>query len=74
MEGDISVETKLGTLWLTEISHATYQDQGLSLGGDGGLFLALEDGDRFDVLCKVPNAAAGLALMSLISCSENPKT
>jgi hypothetical protein len=43
------------TLWLTEISRATCEDQALdNLGGDGGVFVVLEDEveGTFEVLAK----------------------
>lgn len=57
------------TLWLTEISRQTFDEQALSdLGGDGGLFVVLEDlmAGTFDVLAKVASQGAGRNLMALL--------
>jgi hypothetical protein len=58
------------TLWLTEISRVTYDDQALDdLGGDGGVFIVLEDctEGRFDVLAKAASTWAGEALLDLFA-------
>jgi hypothetical protein len=69
MEEDLSVPIdNHRTLWLTEISRATFEDQALAeLGGDGGLFLVLEDcaEGRFDVLAKAASVFAGQALLEM---------
>jgi hypothetical protein len=66
---DISVPLSDGrTLWLTEISRQTFDEQGLeSLESDSGLFVVLEDctTGTFDILAKVASVAAGHALMAL---------
>jgi hypothetical protein len=71
MEEDLSVQIdNHRTLWLTEISRSTYEDQGLdALGSDCGLFLVLEDENeaRFDVLAKAPSPSAGEALLELVA-------
>lgn len=64
------------TLWLTEISRATYEDQALDeLGGDGGLFVVLEDTAtrRFDVLAKAASSSAGEALLDIIAKTMPPR-
>jgi hypothetical protein len=56
------------TLWLTEISRATYEDQALDeLGGDGGVFVVLEDRTEgtFEVLAKAASIWAGESLLNL---------
>lgn len=56
------------TLWLTEISRATYDDQALdNLGGDGGVFVVLEDESEgtFEVLAKAASIWAGESLLHL---------
>jgi hypothetical protein len=58
------------TLWLTEISRATYDDQALDeLGGDGGVFVVLEDTQegKFEVLAKAASTWAGEALLDLFA-------
>ena len=58
------------TLWLTEISRATFDDQALDeLGGDGGLFVVLEDTQegKFEVLAKAASTWAGEALLDLFA-------
>jgi hypothetical protein len=71
MDEDLSVP--LGnhrTLWLTEIFRAAYEDQALDeLGGDGGVFVVLEDcaEGRFDVLAKAASLVAGAELLDLLS-------
>lgn len=58
------------TLWLTEISRATYDDQALDeLGGDGGVFVVLEDTNegKFEVLAKATSTWAGEALLDLFA-------
>jgi hypothetical protein len=56
------------TLWLREISLATFEDQALDeLGSDGGLFVVLEDRSEgtFEVLAKAASIWAGQALLSM---------
>jgi hypothetical protein len=56
------------TLWLTEISRVTYEDQALdNLGGDGGVFVVLEDEAEgtFEVLAKAASVWAGESLLHL---------
>lgn len=71
MENDLSVELDASrTLWLTEISRHTFEDQGLSdLESDSGLFIVLEDLARgsFDILAKVASAQSGAVLLSLFA-------
>jgi hypothetical protein len=58
------------TLWLTEISRHTFQDQGLDdLESDDGLFIALEDttAGTFVVLAKAASSTMGLDLMRLVA-------
>jgi hypothetical protein len=58
------------TLWLTEISRSTYEDQALDeLGGDGGVFVVLEDTAEgtFEVLAKAASIWAGAALLDLFA-------
>jgi hypothetical protein len=60
------------TLWLTEISRSTFDDQALDeLGGDGGVFVVLEDCAQgtFEVLAKATSIWAGESLMSLFAAS-----
>jgi hypothetical protein len=71
MDVDISVSLEDGrTIWLTEISRHTFEEQGLdSLESDSGLFVVLEDNatGAFDILAKVASVAAGHALMALFA-------
>jgi hypothetical protein len=65
------------TLWLTEISQVTFDDQALdNLGSDGGVFVVLEDcaEGRFEVLAKAASIWAGEALLDLLaqSLSKRP--
>ncbi|WOH79011.1 hypothetical protein RX327_24225 [Bradyrhizobium sp. BEA-2-5] len=73
MDEDLSVAIdNHRTLWLTEISRATFDDQALDeLGGDGGVFVVLEDcaEGRFDVLAKAASAWAGQNLLNLFAAS-----
>lgn len=58
------------TLWLTEISRATFEDQALDdVGGDGGVFVVLEDTaeGKFEVLAKAVSIWAGEALLDLMA-------
>jgi hypothetical protein len=61
------------TLWLTEISRSTYEDQALDhldeLGGDNGVFVVLEDcaEGKFEVLAKAASVWAGEALFNLFA-------
>lgn len=58
------------TLWLTEISRATYEDQALDeLGGDGGVFVVLEDcaEGTFEVLAKAASIWAGESLLDIFA-------
>jgi len=58
------------TLWLTEISRVTFEDQALDqLGGDGGLFVVLEDcaDGTFEVLAKAASIWAGQSLLNLFA-------
>jgi hypothetical protein len=71
MDEDLSIPLdNHRTLWLTEISRATYDDQALDeLGGDGGVFVVLEDTDegKFEVLAKAASMWAGEALLVLFA-------
>lgn len=71
MEDDLSVAIdNHRTLWLTEISRTTFDEQALDeLGSDGGVFVVLEDCSegRFDVLAKVASVWAGQALMEIMA-------
>lgn len=58
------------TLWLTEISRNTFEEQALSqLESDGGLFVVLEDHaeGRFEVLAKAASTWAGAELLNLFA-------
>ena len=58
------------TLWLTEISRVTFEDQDLDdLGGDAGVFVVLEDcvEGTFQVLAKAASIWAGEALLNLFA-------
>lgn len=58
------------TLWLTEISRRTFDEQGLfDLDSDGGLFVVIEDeaAGTFDVLAKVASQSAGKALIQVLA-------
>jgi hypothetical protein len=69
MDEDLSITLdNHRTLWLTEISRATYEDQALDdLGGDGGVFVVLEDSAEgtFEVLAKAASIWAGESLLNL---------
>jgi hypothetical protein len=71
MDDDLSISLdNHRTLWLTEISRATYDDQALDeLGGDGGVFVVLEDTQegKFEVLAKAASTWAGEALLDLFA-------
>jgi hypothetical protein len=71
MDGDLSVAVdNHKTLWLTEISRVTYDDQALDeLGGDGGVFVVLEDVTEgtFEVLAKATSIWAGESLLNIIA-------
>lgn len=71
MDEDLSVSLdNHRTLWLTEISRETFDDQALDdLGGDGGVFVVLEDctSGTFEVLAKASSMWAGESLFELIS-------
>jgi hypothetical protein len=73
MDEDLSIALdNHRTLWLTEISRATYEDQALDeLGGDGGVFVVLEDSTEgtFQVLAKAASIWAGESLLNLYACS-----
>jgi len=58
------------TLWLTEISRATFDDQAIDeVGGDGGVFVVLEDTaeGKFEVLAKAVSMWAGESLLALFA-------
>ena len=64
------------TLWLTEISRETFDDQDLhELGSDGGLFVVLEDitEDRFDVLAKAASVCSGQRLLEMFAACLGPR-
>lgn len=71
MDEDLSVAIdNHKTLWLTEISRATFDDQALDeLGGDGGVFVVLEDSveGTFEVLAKAASIWAGESLFHLFA-------
>jgi hypothetical protein len=71
MDEDLSIPLdNHRTLWLTEISRATFDDQALDeLGGDGGVFVVLEDTNegKFEVLAKAASTWAGQALLDLFA-------
>jgi hypothetical protein len=71
MEEDLSVALdNHKTLWLTEISRVTFEDQALDdLGGDGGVFVVLEDAAEgtFEVLAKATSIWAGESLLNIIA-------
>lgn len=71
MDRDLSVRVdNHRTLWLTEISRETFEDQDLDqLESDGGLFVVLEDRveGRFDVLAKAASGCSGEALLELFA-------
>ena len=72
MDEDLSVSLdNHRTLWLTEISRATFDDQALDeLGGDGGVFVVLENcaEGTFEVLAKAASIWAGEDLLNLFAC------
>lgn len=78
MDEDLSIPLdNHRTLWLTEISRATFDDQALDeLGGDGGVFVVLEDYTKgtFEVLAKAASIWAGENLLTLFahSLSKRP--
>jgi hypothetical protein len=77
MEEDLSVQLDNSrTLWLTEISRVAFDDQALDdLGGDGGVFVVLEDSAEgtFEVLAKAASIWAGEALLDLFAhCMRQP--
>lgn len=76
MDEDLSVAIdNHRTLWLTEISRMTYEDQALDdLGGDGGVFVVLEDEaeGKFEVLAKAASRWAGHALLEVLAQSLKP--
>jgi hypothetical protein len=76
MDQDLSVSLdNHRTLWLTEISRVTFDDQALDeLGGDGGVFVVLEDSAEgtFEVLAKATSIWAGEALLDLFARSMRP--
>jgi hypothetical protein len=69
MDEDLSIALdNHRTLYLTEISRVTYEDQALDdLGGDGGVFVVLEDSAEgtFEVLAKAASIWAGESLLNL---------
>lgn len=71
MDEDLSIPLdNHRTLWLTEISRATFEDQALDdLGGDGGVFVVLEDcaEGKFEVLAKAASIWAGESLLQLLA-------
>jgi hypothetical protein len=71
MEEDLSVAIdNHKTLWLTEISRVTFEDQALDdLGGDGGVFVVLEDSieGTFEVLAKATSIWSGESLLNLFA-------
>ena len=77
MDQDLSVSIdNHRTLWLTEISRATFDDQALEeLGGDGGVFVVLEDcaEGSFEVLAKAASKWAGESLLTLFAQTMRPR-
>jgi hypothetical protein len=75
MDEDLSIQLDNSrTLWLTEISRVTYEDQALDeLGGDGGVFVVLEDcaEGTFEVLAKAASIWAGESLFQLFARALN---
>jgi hypothetical protein len=71
MDEDLSVALdNHRTLWLTEISRATFEDQALDdVGGDGGVFVVLEDSAEgtFEVLAKAVSPWAGESLLDMFA-------
>jgi hypothetical protein len=71
MDEDLSISLDDSrTLWLTEISRAIFEDQALDeLGGDGGLFVVLEDSANgsYEILAKAASKWAGESLLSLFA-------
>jgi hypothetical protein len=71
MDEDLSVAIdNHKTLWLTEISRVTFEDQALDdLGGDGGVFVVLEDSAEgtFEVLAKATSVWSGESLLNLFA-------
>jgi hypothetical protein len=71
MDEDLSVAIdNHKTLWLTEISRVTFEEQALDdLGGDGGVFVVLEDAAEgtFEVLAKATSVWAGESLLNIIA-------
>jgi hypothetical protein len=71
MDEDLSVAIdNHKTLWLTEISRVTFEEQALDdLGGDGGVFVVLEDiaEGTFEVLAKATSIWAGESLLNIIA-------
>jgi hypothetical protein len=71
MDEDLSVAIdNHKILWLTEISRATFDDQALDdLGGDGGVFVVLEDSleGTFEVLAKAASIWSGTTLLNLFA-------
>lgn len=77
IDEDISVQIDAArTLWLTEISRRTFDNQGLeSLESDDGLFIALEDitHGTFEVLAKAASASTGLHLLQILATNLRPR-
>lgn len=71
MDEDLSVAIdNHKTLWLTEISRVTFEDQALDdLGGDGGVFVVLEDSieGTFEVLAKATSIWSGESLLNMFA-------
>jgi hypothetical protein len=71
MDEDLSVAIdNHKTLWLTEISRITFDEQALDdLGGDDGVFVVLEDAAEgtFEVLAKATSIWAGESLLNIIA-------
>lgn len=69
-DNDLSVRIdNQKTLWLTEVSRKTFDDQGIEdLESDGGLFIVLEDeaDGRFEIIAKAASFLAGESLLQLI--------
>lgn len=77
MEHDFSIRIDSSrTIWLTEISRRTFEEQGLSeLESDDGLFVVVENEDAgtFDVLAKVASQCAGMELIKMLTQIHRPR-
>lgn len=73
MEEDLSISIPLDnqrTLWLTEISRSTFDDQAIDdVGGDCGMFVVLENSAQgtFEVLAKAVSKWSGEVLLDVLA-------